>query len=125
MKKILFIFIFLNSSICYAGWEKVDVSIYGNVTYLDFKSLKKNNEYIYIWSLTDLLKPTKYGDLSWKSLLELDCNIPQKFRSISQQFFPQPMGKGTASTMLSEKTIWSYYEKGTAKQRILDAVCSN
>jgi hypothetical protein len=129
MKKLKLIFALLFttamfSSPSYSEWTETSVSAGGNVFYIDFSSIKKNNGYVYYWQVLDYLKPTEYGDLSSKRLYELDCNIPRKERSISASYHTQPMGNGAASTSDNTVREWTFYPPSSPGQIVLDEVCS-
>ena len=96
------------SSPSFADWERVTGNVSGDVFYVDFERIKKNRGYVYSWGLLDRLKPTRHGDLSSKSLYEVDCNIPIKKRSIARTYYTQQMGVGVPSTTDNGTTEWRY-----------------
>ena len=125
MKKLLILlFSILISFNSYGEWTKVSVAEgYGHSFYLDFASIKKNNGYVYYWQLIDYLKPTEWGDLSSKSLFEVNCNIPYKERRIAASYYTLPMGKGSPSTTSNTTFEWNYAHPGSSMELILGLVC--
>ena len=70
MKSLLTIFTLvftvIFSSPSFAKWEKVTEDTMGNTFYVDFERIRKHGGYVYWWDLTNLLKPDKDGDWSYK-----------------------------------------------------------
>ena len=97
MKKIIAItsvaFLLMFSSTSFAGWTKVSESGNGRVFYVDFDRIREHSGYVYYWFLTDLLKPTKWGDLSINTYFQVDC-VKFSAKVLSSVFHKQSMGKG-------------------------------
>ena len=51
----------------YAEWTKVNKDADGNTNYVDFKSIRERDGYVYWWVLSDILKPTIQGHSSSKT----------------------------------------------------------
>jgi hypothetical protein len=111
------------SSPSLAGWENLGETTAGDTFYVNFETIKKNNGYVYYWFLIDYLRPNKWNDMSSKTLMEADCNIPQKERKIYATYHTQPMGNGEPSTVSPEKREWRYPSPNTMEELKLKIVC--
>ena len=106
MKKItillVIIFTFLFSNTSWGDWNYVTETEYGNKFYYDKDRVRKSGKYIYLWELTDYLKPSPYGDLSVTKYIQLDCSIFRykflKFSRIINQWV-----KGNRHLMVLQK----------------------
>ena len=91
MKKLLILlFSILISFNSYGGWTWVTDDLSGNKYYYDFEKIKKNDGYYYYWRLVDLLKPDKYGDLSYAAYIQVDCKLSRSM-SLSEFYYSLPM----------------------------------
>ena len=81
------------SSNCFAAWKQVDENDIGNIYYVNFKSIKKHDEYLNFWRLTDYLKPNKSGILSTKAYNQVDCK-KYRYKTLRYSFHKKPMGGG-------------------------------
>ena len=77
----------------YAEWKYLIKSSSGDIHYIDFDSLKREGDYVYFWSLRDYGKMDKWGDLSSKKYLKVDCT-KYKFKYLSDSYHNRQMGKG-------------------------------
>jgi len=78
MKKLILILLFstvMFSSSSYAEWTKVNESVDGDTSYVDFERMRKHDGYVYWWELADYLKPTSTGTLSVKVYNQGDCKL--------------------------------------------------
>ena len=111
------------SSTSFAEWTKAGENANG-IYYVDFERIRKHNGYVYYWELSDYPKPNKYGDLSYKSYNQGDCEL-FRYKILSDQYFKQPMGRG--KVYLSSNTPdqeWHYARPNSAKEVILEKICS-
>ncbi len=113
------------SSPSYAEWTKVAKSVAGDSFYVDFDRIRKHNGYVYYWDLTDLLKPSKLGDLSFKIYHQVDCKL-FRYETLSYSFHKEPMGGGTGdiSETVAELKGWKYPPPESSIEEILKQVCS-
>ena len=77
----------------YAEWKYLIKTSKGDFHYIDFDSLKREGDYIYFWSLRDYAKMNKWGDLSSKKYLKVDCKN-YKFKFLSDSYHNRQMGEG-------------------------------
>ena len=123
MKKLLvLLFSILISFNSYGEWIEVSKTPADDF-YVDIDSIKENNGFVYVWILSDYIKPDSYGDLSGKVLYETKCDVPYKFRGISFHYYKLPMGQGTVESA-SLVTDWYYGSLGSAREAILNFICN-
>ena len=121
MKKLFFIILTILSTSVYAEWEMLGESSDGSVYYVDFDRIKKHDGFIYYWWLTDLSKPDKDGDLSYKSYNQADCNI-FRIKQLSGSYHKTQMGLGRGQ-VLKFPDEWKYPAPGSSIETILNEVC--
>ena len=116
------VFTVMFSSTSFAGWTKVSENVHGTF-YVDFERIRKVDGYIYFWWLSDLLKPDKYGNLSYKSYNQGDCKL-FRVKILSEIYYKQPMGRGTFKENTFKNPQWKYPPPNSAIETILKSVCS-
>ena len=123
MKKLLtLLFSILISFNSYGEWSEVSIGVSsGNTTYLDNDTIREKDGYVYFWSLQDRVKPNDYGDMSIKTYWQGDCDL-KKMRSLTNIFFPQPMGEGIPETDYPPRE-WQYQSPGSVGEGFLDYAC--
>ena len=107
----------------FAGWTEASKSVDGDTWYIDYGTVKENNGYVYYWRLADYLKPDQFGDLSNKDLLEVDCDIPRKYRYLSQLYYTQPMASGSTSSSPKVPDEWIYPRPNGMDKALTNAAC--
>jgi hypothetical protein len=123
MKTLLtLVFTIMFSSTSFADWTKVTESEIGN-HYVDFDTIKKQDNFVYFWALFDLLKPDKDGDFSYKNYKQGDCKL-FRFKSLSFAFHKEPMGGGPGETGNPKNPEWNYPSPNSGDQMTLSSVCS-
>ena len=128
MKKFRMIAVALATTVAFATpvfaeWTEATESVSGATYYIDYDTVKENNGYVYYWRLTDRLKPTEYGDLSTKTLTEIDCDIPRKFRFLSFVYYNQPMAGGNGDAQKASSDEWKYPSPNTVGDTLTNAAC--
>jgi hypothetical protein len=98
-------------------------SVDGDIFYVDFERIRKHGGYVYWWGLTDYLKPTKYGDLSYKTYRQGDCKL-FRYKSLTGVSHKEPMGGGTGDSYSPENPEWVYPSPNSASETELKSVCS-
>ena len=108
----------------FAGWTEVDKGVSTGITYyIEYDTVKENNGYVYYWELADYLKPDQFGDLSNKVLREVDCDIPRKWRYLSQLYYTQPMASGSTSTTYNNASEWKYPSPNSVGETMINEAC--
>ena len=116
------LFTLLFSSNSFADWTKVNESEIGN-HYVDFGKIRKQDGFVYFWTLFDLLKSDSDGDLSYKNYKQGDCKL-FRFKSLSYVHHKQPMGGGTGDGNSPKNPEWRYPSPNSSMEIILKSVCS-
>lgn len=128
MKKLLILVTlissFMISSVAHADWTKVSENMMGAIFYIDLERIRKRDGRVYYWALVDNLKPTKYGDFSWKSYNEAECGR-FKYRVLTRQYYTEPMGEGTPSAIDKNQRDWTYPSPNAVDEAILKLVCNH
>ena len=106
----------------FAGWTEVGKNVIGTTYYIDYDTVKENNGSVYYWELQDLLKPDSDRDLSYKSLVEVDCGTPRKFRYLSVSYYTQPMAGGKVTEM-NPHDEWYYPKPNSVSGIMTKRVC--
>jgi len=102
----------------------VSENVDGTTLYVDFERIRKHGGYVYWWELSDLLKPDKDGDWSYKSYNQGDCKL---FRSklLSISLHKVAMGRGTTGvTHNYNNDDWIYPPPNSSSETIQKSVCS-
>ena len=121
-KKLIILF-FSFIPISFSDWKLSATNIDGTKYYLDLENIKYNNGYLYIWTLSDYIKPSPNGILSYTSLEELDCKIPRKLRQLSGISHKTPMGRDNDS--VDNKTReWRYPKPNTIGTSLMEVACT-
>jgi hypothetical protein len=129
MKKLLLTFtllfsILMFSTPSYAEWTKVSKNDIGNIYYVDFERIRKNDGYVYFWKLSDYIKPNKFGSLSSKIYMQVDCKL-FRFKFLSDSYYKGPMGTGDANGGSNKPDKeWKYPHPNSSSESILKAVCN-
>ena len=129
MKVVIYIIIFfLTSFPCYSRWQKIhEYKIF--TEYFEVDSIKKINDIIFIWSLTDYKEPQKNGNLSTKYYSMYDC-IEKKYKVLSIIEYKTNMGKGRNFrytkniTNESSDENWIYPSKDSTDYIKINSICS-
>ena len=116
------LFTLLFSSNSFADWTKVNESEIGN-HYVDFGKIRKQDGFVYFWTLFDLLKPDSDGDLSYKNYKEGDCKL-FRFKFLSISHHKESMGGGTGKTENTKNPEWKHPSPNSSGETILKEVCS-
>ena len=121
MKKTLIIFFLLFSSSVFAEWQYVTNVDRGDSFYIDFKTIKKVNNKLYYFELTNY--PDHLG-LNYKSdtyYYEVDCET-WLFKRYSGTYFSEEMGKGKIVSRSKENEI-IFAPPNTIRRFMLKLVC--
>ena len=111
------------SSASSAEWTEVVASTSGTTFYVDLDRVRKNNGYMYVWSLTDYIKPGPNGTLSAKAYKEVDCKGFRQ-KSLTYIYYKQPMGEGGGDSDSPSNPEWEYPPPDSNLEGILNKVCA-
>ena len=112
------------SSPSYAEWTKVSTTVEGDTFYVDFERIRKHDGYVYWWGVSNLLKPDKDGDLSYKLYHQGDCEL-FRFKFLSASTHKISMGEGKSYALADEpQGKWEYPRPNSVSEDILKSVCS-
>ncbi len=126
MKKItillVIIFTFLFSTISWGDWNYVTETEYGNKFYYDKDRIRKSGKFLNFWMLLDLIKPTKFGDLSSTIYVQLDCSV---FRSkwLKTTSYKNSMGEGEIIKDYTPKDEWKYPRPKSTLEYFYNKIC--
>ncbi len=104
-------------------WVEVSANESGTVFYVDPTTIKKNGNLRRYWTVHNLAKADKDGDLSYRSLAEVDCK-EERIRDLQADYFRAPMASGQRSGGLSSPNEWRYVAPGTSGESVMKFVCS-
>ena len=124
---LMFLISLFYSSNSFANWTKLSTNKLGDVFYVDFTSIKKVNEFIYVWSLDDFLEPLKNsgGILSIKTYQKIDCTF-NRYKRLTWIFYKTSMGKEPFSSTDSESDKdWIYNKPGSSWEIVMKRMCNN
>ena len=126
MKKALPIFALtlsiMFSSSSYAGWTRVGENDLGTY-YVDFERIRKQDGYVYWWSLWDFPKPRLQGIWSAKFYNQGDCKV-FRFKRLIYVAYEEPMGGGTGDITNEPDKEWTYPPPNSVDERTLKSVCN-
>ena len=96
----------------------------------DLENINVSDGFVYYWSLINYIKPTQQGHLSQKSLLQIDCKKPRRFKIVSDSFYKMPMGIGktdmfaTSHDLLAAGFSWNFSPPNSAIDGEIENVCN-
>jgi len=109
-----------------ADWVYVTGNDFATL-YMDFSTLRRQGNFVRVWTLSDWAKPEKLSDeVSYRSsrtLLEYDC-IEEMTRIRASVAYADAMGKGTAvlsTTMISE---WAHIPPESLAREMWEVACA-
>ena len=123
MKILLTFFVLFFSFPSWAEWIYFQTNDSGYEFYYDNKTLKKNKEHIFFWSLVDYGEKDEFGDMSSVMYTQLDCTI-FRFKWLNTKFYDQPMGKGNKNADF-ENDEWQYPLPESVGNNLMKHVCDN
>ena len=111
------------SSASFAEWTLVGENVVGSRFYVDLDRIRKNDGYVYAWSLSDHLKPNEDGFMSSKSYREVDCKAFRE-KTLSYISYKQPMGEGEGRTSSPDNPKWRYPPPDSVIEILTNLICS-
>ena len=96
----------------------------GDTYYVDFERIRKHDGFVYYWTLSDYLKPTKTGTFSGRVYHQGDCKL-FRYKYLSDSYFKGQMGKGDYNSGSNKPDKeWTYPSPKSIAEKILNLVCS-
>ena len=90
--------------------------------YVDVKTIRKHDGYVYFWTLYDFGKPIK-DSLSLSGYWQGDCNI-FKMKELTLIKYKEPMGGGASDEEpLDKNSKWRYPLPSSPMHEILNFTC--
>ena len=105
-----------------AEWTWCERSFKGDTICLDEDRIRKNDGYVYAWSLEDFYKPTKKGHLSAKVYREIDCKVFRN-KNLTYIYYKQLSGEGESESYSPDKPEWHYPPPDSVLENLLNKVC--
>ena len=122
MRTLLLTAVFFLCSPTWAGWTLVTTS-QGEEFYIDMDTLRIDKNLRRFWTLTNLSKRGDRGELSLRSLKEIDCK-QERDRSLVVTGLSGAMGSGEVlGSYKNDDDPWDYIAPRTVMQVYLSKVC--
>ena len=124
MKRLLVVLLLVMSANSYAEWTPFS----GNdefTDYIDRTTIRRNGNFVKIWSLTDYKTVQNYpgnSSLSGKTQSEYDCKEERK-RTLAFSWFSGQMGNGTLVYSNSDTGKWSPIQPGSIGEATWEVAC--
>ena len=124
MKIILIIFLFLFSySQCYSEWKSLYQQNNGNKIYLDFKSIKFKEGFVYWNELVNFHKPIA-GIMSMSVNMKGDCEKLQQ-KSIQFKYFSKHFEDEFVKSSFNKGKKWVILDTKSIQYQILKKICKS
>ena len=104
-----------------AEWTSIAENPDGDQFFIDLATLKIGTR-SKAWFMTNYSARTKYGDLSDKSLREVDCS-EGKIRFLAGRFYTEPMGLGSVRISYDEPSAWWYVTPMAVEAKMFRIMC--
>ena len=93
----------------------------GDKFYYDKDRVRKNRKYLYVWVLTDFLKPIQeyFSSIIYR---ELDCSI-FGYKDLNETFYKKSMGEGESRTLENPPDKWSYPQPKSSSESLFNEIC--
>ena len=124
---LLFTSVFFSSS-SFAEWTSVSQgtgeSNSGDAFYIDYDRIRKNDGFVYFWTLSDYLNPNQ-GYMSDKKYNQGDCKL-FRVKSLSLFLHRKQMGGGSGEiiSIPEDYKVWIYPPPKSIFEIILKSICS-
>jgi hypothetical protein len=107
-----------------AAAEWVMITKNDSVTYyLDPDTVRKNGNMRRVWVLNNLKQRHKDGEMSRRSLREIDCK-EEKSRILSLSTHSEPMVGGKTLVLENSPTEWGFIPPNSTNAHVFEFVCS-
>tara|TARA_B110000438_G_scaffold8093_1_gene7930 strand:+ start:206 stop:505 length:300 start_codon:yes stop_codon:yes gene_type:complete len=95
--------------------------VIGDKFYYDKDRVRKNRKYLYVWVLTDFLKPIQeyFSSIIYR---ELDCSI-FRYKYLNETFYKKSMGEGESRTLENPPDKWRYPQPKSSYESLFNEIC--
>ena len=122
MRLITSLLILSFATVTWGHWNKV-VETDGAVEYVDLETIEKQGDHRRVWTVQDLKQRGGQGELSFRRLLEFDCQKRQ-YLIVWVAGHSGPMAGGRVlGSVQNPIPTWSGISKGSAVEASLRMVC--
>ena len=124
MKKLLLLlFSLMLSFSSYGEWSYIGENDNGESKYyIDLKTLRKIDDYVYYWNLIDFDKLDEFGNMSNVSYSQGDCGIT-RVKMLTAVSYKKPMGEEAVDTYTAPNPEWEYMPPYTVGEFLLNTSC--
>ena len=111
-------------SFSFAEWNKVAEGARGDTSYIEGKTGKIKGKIRSYNMLVDYAERTVLGDLSYKTLVEVNCkNL--SYRYLSTKWYKKPLARGkTSSSGPTKDRSWKPNTSGSVMEYIKMGICA-
>ena len=126
MKKLSLLLVLFCSAVMFplqsfAEWTEMGESTGGNTFYIDFTTIRKENDNVYWWDLTNYKNEYK-GAASFVSYNIGDCKV-YRLKTYELAWYDKKWGEGNVLDR-EDNMKWLYPRPSSIFYRILDTVCN-
>jgi hypothetical protein len=108
----------------HADWTKVSANDNSNCAlYVNLVNIKMDDGSLYFWQLYDCLEPDQSGNLSFKTLSEINCSFPKRYRDHYSFHYSTLMARGEPNLTYNRTTEWINSALGSPIENLLDLIC--
>ena len=107
----------------YGEWSYIGEDDNGESKYyIDLKTLRKIDDYVYYWNLIDFDKLDEFGNMSGVSYSQGDCGIT-RVKMLTAVSYKKPMGEEAVDTYTAPNPEWEYMPPYTVGEFLLNTSC--
>lgn len=121
IKRTLLLALLFATSPAWAGWVLAVQTADGDF-YIDPETIRKNGDFVIVWSLVDMKQRSKSGILSLQTREEYDCK-EERTRALSIITHSEPMARGEILANYTETRLWMAIPPGSPNEEKLKFVC--
>jgi hypothetical protein len=124
MKKLTLLIAMLMASSAWAEWSFYIESDVNDVTYVNYDTLQRDGNRLFVWTMINYNKRTASGVLSATTYREMDCGIPRKYRFLNFQTYNRAMGEGQENDYPTKFVPeWYYNQPDSIGYIIMNELC--
>jgi len=104
-------------------WKKVTISTDDSTYYIDENTLMRGKDSVFYWALSDDPKPDTFGDRSWATYNQADCNL-MAYKRLTLNTYKQSMARQLTSQIEhSPDKEWNFPSPRTVKYTMVKEAC--